>query len=103
MLTIHLNPDEISVEIVTNQGGGRFRLGTANLEAAVGQTSLVPYAEVLAAVLDGNHLISVRGDIAEECWRICEPVIEAWRSGAVPMDEYPAGSGGPEHWPGAAG
>ena len=103
VLTIHLNPDEISVEIVTNQGGGRFRLGTANLEAAVGQTSLVPYAEVLAAVLDGNHLISVRGDIAEECWRICEPVIEAWRSGAVPMDEYPAGSGGPQHWQGAAG
>lgn len=26
---------------------------------------------------------------------------EAWREGTVPMDEYPAGSGGPAHWPGA--
>ncbi len=102
VLTINLNPDTISVEIVTNQGGGRFRLGTEKLEAAVGKTSHTPYAEVLAAILDGNHLISVRGDLAEECWRICEPVINAWRSGAVPMDEYPAGSGGPPHWPGAA-
>lgn len=100
VLAINLNPDEIRMEIVTNQGGGRFRLGTASLEAAVGQTSLTPYAEVLAAVLDGNHLISVRGDLAEECWRICEPVLEAWRSGAVPMEEYPAGSSGPQHWPG---
>lgn len=101
VLAIDLNPDEISVEIVTNQGGGRFRLGTVNLEAAVGKTSLAPYAEVLAAVLDGNRLISVRGDIAEECWRICAPVLDAWRADAVPMDEYPAGSGGPSHWPGA--
>lgn len=31
VVTIDLNPDEISVEIVTNQGGGRFRLGTAQL------------------------------------------------------------------------
>lgn len=100
VFTIHLNPDEITVEIVTNQGGGRFRLGTAQLEAAVGETSLAPYAEVLAAVLDDNRLISVRGDLAEECWRICEPVLEAWRSGAVPLDEYPAGSTGPAHWSG---
>lgn len=101
VLTINLNPDTISVEIVTNQGGGRFRLGTASLEAAVGQTSLAPYAEVLAAILDGNHLIAVRGDLAEECWRICEPVLDTWRAGAVPLEEYPAGSGGPPHWPGA--
>lgn len=99
VLTINLNPDEISVEIVTNQGGGRFRLGTAELDAALGPASHGPYAEVLAAILDGNHLISVRGDLAEECWRICEPVLAAWRAGTVPMDEYPAGSAGPAHWP----
>lgn len=98
VVTIDLNPDEISVEIVTNQGGGRFRLGTAQLEAAVGQTAMAPYAEVIAAILQGNRLISVRADLAEECWRICEPIIEAWRAGQVPMDEYPAGTGGPAHW-----
>lgn len=100
VITINLNPDEIRAEIATNQGGGRFRLGTEILEAAVGQTSLAPYAEVLAAVLDDNRLISVRADLAEECWRICEPVLDAWRYGAVPLDEYPAGSGGPGHWSG---
>lgn len=99
MLTIDLTPDEISVQIVTNQGGSHFRLGTVGLEAAVGEKALAPYAEVLAAILDGNPLISVRGDLAEECWRICDPVLEAWRSGGVPMDEYAAGTGGPDWWP----
>ena len=27
------------------------------------------YGEVLAGVLDGDPLLSVRGDTAEECWR----------------------------------
>ncbi|HZK05229.1 MAG TPA: glucose-6-phosphate dehydrogenase [Actinomycetaceae bacterium] len=97
-LTINLNPDEISVRIVTNQGGSKFRLGTADLDAALGEKALAPYSEVLAAILDGNHMIAVRGDIAEECWRICEPILEAWSKGEVPIEEYPAGSTGPEGW-----
>lgn len=99
VLTIDLTPDEISVQIVTNQGGGHFRLGTVELQAAVGERALAPYSEVLAAILDDNPLISVRGDLAEECWRICDPVLEAWRDHRVPLDEYPAGGDGPEGWP----
>jgi glucose-6-phosphate 1-dehydrogenase len=42
-----------------------------------------------------DPMLSVRGDSAEQCWRIVQPVIDAWRSGAVLMEEYPAGSSGP--------
>ena len=35
---------------------------------------------------------------AEECWRIVDPVLQAWREGKVPMDEYAAGSDGPANW-----
>ena len=41
---------------------------------------------------------AVAGEVAEECWRIVEPVLAAWREGAVPLEEYPAGSNGPEGW-----
>jgi glucose-6-phosphate 1-dehydrogenase len=40
-------------------------------------------------------VLSVRGDVAVDCWRIVEPVIEAWRRDEVPLEEYPAGSDGP--------
>jgi glucose-6-phosphate 1-dehydrogenase len=38
---------------------------------------------------------AVRGDEAEESWRIVEPVLAAWSKDLVPLQEYPAGSHGP--------
>jgi glucose-6-phosphate 1-dehydrogenase len=46
-------------------------------------------------VLKGEPLLSVRDDMAVDCWRVIEPVQEAWRSDRVPLEEYPAGSTGP--------
>jgi glucose-6-phosphate 1-dehydrogenase len=43
--------------------------------------------------------LSVRGDASVESWRIVEPVLAAWRTGTVPLDDYPAGSSGPDGWP----
>ena len=54
--------------------------------------------KVLRGILDGDPLLSVRADMAEECWRIVEPVIRAWRNDEVPLEEYPAGSLGPKGW-----
>ena len=54
---------------------------------------------MLKGVLDGDPTLSVRGDMAEECWRIIEPVLEAWRADRVPLDEYEAGGPGPGNWP----
>ena len=49
-------------------------------------------------ILAGDPLLTVRGDVAEECWRILEPVVEAWQNGSVEMHEYRAGSTGPTNW-----
>jgi glucose-6-phosphate 1-dehydrogenase len=58
-------------------------------------TQLPAYAQVLLDLLSGGSTLSVRGDEAEESWRVVMPVIEAWRSNGVPLEEYPAGSNGP--------
>ena len=49
-------------------------------------------------MLAGDPTLSVRGDTAEECWRIVEPVLAAWAAGEVPLEEYAAGSAGPGGW-----
>ena len=49
-------------------------------------------------ILDGDAMLSVRGDAAEECWRIVQPIRDAWRRGDVPLEDYPAGSDGPPEW-----
>jgi len=46
-------------------------------------------------ILEGNSALSIRGDEAEEAWRVLTPVLQAWADGLVPLQEYPAGSDGP--------
>jgi glucose-6-phosphate 1-dehydrogenase len=58
-------------------------------------SDLPPYGRVLLDLLDGGSTLSVRGDEAEEAWRVVEPVLAAWREDRVPLEEYPAGSAGP--------
>jgi glucose-6-phosphate 1-dehydrogenase len=67
------------------------------LSTEFGRGELPAYGEVLAGVLEGDPLLSVRGDAVEECWRVVAPVLAAWADGEVPLEEYPAGSAGPRH------
>jgi glucose-6-phosphate 1-dehydrogenase len=53
------------------------------------------YPSVLLDLLSGGNSLSVRGDEAEEAWRIVDPVLDAWRDDRVPMRDYAAGSDGP--------
>jgi glucose-6-phosphate 1-dehydrogenase len=53
------------------------------------------YAHVLREVLTGASTLSVRGQEAEEAWRIVTPVLQAWAEQRVALEEYPAGSEGP--------
>jgi glucose-6-phosphate 1-dehydrogenase len=58
-------------------------------------SDLPPYGHVLLDLLGGGSTLSVRGDGAEQAWRVVEPVLAAWRQNRVPLEEYPAGSDGP--------
>lgn len=57
---------------------------------------LPPYGRLLLDVLTGNPALSIRGDEAEEAWRVVAPVLSAWSRNLVPLEGYPAGSEGPE-------
>ena len=65
------------------------------LDAEQPLPELPAYSRVLMDVLTGNSALSIRGDEAEESWRVLTPVLQAWADGRVPMEEYPAGSDGP--------
>ncbi|AZG47603.1 glucose-6-phosphate dehydrogenase [Gordonia insulae] len=92
-------PDTMSLQVNVHDGTHPFDLRGATLDADLGQGSVHAYAEVLSGILDGDATLAVRGDSAEQCWRIVAPIIEAWKSDQVPLDEYPAGSSGPSGWP----
>jgi glucose-6-phosphate 1-dehydrogenase len=98
VLRFSLGPDRMALELNVNGEEDPFELERASLLADLGEGGLKAYTEVLSGILDGDAILSVRGDAAEQCWRIVQPVIDAWRSGAVPIDEYAAGTDGPAAW-----
>lgn len=97
-LHIGFGPETLTLDLDVNGPGDLFTLDRVHLEAALASDPLLPYGEVLDGVLSADPLLSVRGDTAEECWRIVEPAFAAWKSNDVPMEEYAAGTNGPADW-----
>jgi glucose-6-phosphate 1-dehydrogenase len=95
---LSMGPDRMALEMNINGPNDPLVLDRVILDTDLNPGRLPAYGEVLAGVLDGDPTLSVRGDTAEECWRIVDPVLQAWREGKVPMDEYAAGSDGPANW-----
>jgi glucose-6-phosphate 1-dehydrogenase len=97
-IRLSLSPEHMSIDLDINGAGDPFDLDRVTLETAFADGQLSAYGEVLAGILSGDDTLSVRGDLAEQCWRIVDAVLASWRTGEVPLDEYPAGSGGPPSW-----
>ncbi|WP_150306876.1 glucose-6-phosphate dehydrogenase [Planctomonas psychrotolerans] len=98
-LRILLAPDEMALEINVNGPGDPDTIDRVQLDVEFQPGNLSAYGEVLQSIVLGDPTLSVRGDTAEACWRIVDPVLEAWRADRVPLDTYPAGSVGPDSWP----
>jgi glucose-6-phosphate 1-dehydrogenase len=92
-----LNGD-VDLDLFVNSADDTDRLERVQLEARPGEAELDAYGQVLAGILAHDRLLSVRGDIAEQCWRIVTPVLNAWAAGETPLEEYEAGSAGPADW-----
>ena len=94
-LRLSLDPDQITLDINVNGPGDPLDLEPTALTLSMPDHELGPYALLLADIFRGDPTLSIRGDEAEESWRIVEPVLAAWRSGFEPLRPYPAGSHGP--------
>lgn len=97
-LRISLSPDDISLDLNINGQGDPFTIDRVVLSTEFGAGELGPYGEVLSGLLGSDPTLSVRADEIEECWRIVEPVLAAWKKDAVKLESYPAGSAGPASW-----
>ena len=90
-----MGPDRMVLDLALNGAGDPFRLEAAALELTLAPQDLSPHARLLVEALEGDPALSIRGDEAEEFWRIVEPIIEEWSRGRPPLVTYPAGSQGP--------
>jgi glucose-6-phosphate 1-dehydrogenase len=94
VLRFGLEPEGLTVDL-TGIGARAHALVPLELTARIDRPELPAYGRLLLDVLNGNAALSIRGDEAEESWRVVAPVLSAWSKDLVPLLEYPAGSAGP--------
>lgn len=93
------DPETLSLELTGTGPGPSLGLTPLTLHARLEPPVLPAYGRLLLDVLEGDPTLSIRGDEAEESWRIVDPVVAAWSRDLVPLEEYPAGSEGPSQGP----
>lgn len=98
-LRLGIGSRHLAIDLNVNGAGDPFTLDPTTLEGAYERGDLLEYGQVLRGVLSDDPQLSVGADAAVESWRIVEPVLTAWHGGAVALEEYDAGTGGPQGWP----
>ena len=83
------------VRLATTLNAPDRQAQSRELELYSTESRRTPYANLLLEMLRGDPTLLIRGDEAEEAWRIIDPVVKAWTAGDVPMQEYPAGAAPP--------
>jgi len=95
LLRFELDPEGLSLELTGTGPGATMSLVPLVLSAEMKPPELPEYARILLDVLCGEATLSIRGDEAEEAWRVVTPVLEGWSRDLAPLEEYAAGSDGP--------
>src|SRR5215469_9519934 len=93
-LSFGLDPENLRLEL-TGIGANARTLAPLTMTARQQPPALPAYGRLLHDVLTGDAALSIRGDEAEQSWRVVAPVLSAWAKDLVPLGEYPAGSDGP--------
>ncbi|MBO0746640.1 MAG: glucose-6-phosphate dehydrogenase, partial [Candidatus Dormibacteraeota bacterium] len=99
VLRFGLDPETLDLELTGAGPGPSLELTPLTLRAQLPPALLPAYGRLLLDVLNDDPTLSIRGDEAEESWRIVDPVVAAWSRNLVPLEEYPAGSEGPARKP----
>ena len=92
---LRLGLTEPYVRLATTLNGPGRTAESRELQARSTPPRFTAYAHLMLDMLNSDPMLFIRGDEAEEAWRIVNPVMNAWTAGDVPMQEYPAGQAPP--------
>lgn len=90
--------DKIAIDVNVADHGDPDALQQVRLTSALSPSRLTPYARIVKAIVTDDHDVEVPAGAPERAWAIMQPVLDAFSSGDVPLDEYEAGSHGPQEW-----
>lgn len=83
------------VRLSTTLNGPDKHAEGRDLELRATASRRTAYANLMLNMLHNDPMLFIRGDEAEESWRIIDPVMRSWSAGEVAMQEYAAGTAPP--------
>jgi glucose-6-phosphate 1-dehydrogenase len=90
-----VGPTKPCVRLSTTLNAPGRTAGIRQLETRPAPPRFTACAHLIPDMLHSNPMLFIRGDEAEEAWRIIDPVMNAWSAGNVPLQDYPAGQAPP--------
>ena len=102
VLVIRIQPDEgISLRMEAKMPGTSFRIQPVKMDfhygTSFGKASPEAYERLLLDAMSGDATLFARCDEVEQAWEFIDRIESAWREAeASPLEQYPAGSWGPD-------
>jgi glucose-6-phosphate 1-dehydrogenase len=99
-LTLRIQPDEgISLGFGAKVPGPTFKVSSVQMDFLYSEafTEKPPdaYERLLLDAMLGDPMLFIRADEVDHAWMIVDPILDAFKSDAVPLCVYPSGSFGP--------
>jgi len=100
-LILTVQPNEgVTLQLGAKIPGTRMSIRPVNMEFLYGTSFLSQspeaYERLITDAMRGDPTLFTRNDEVEAQWRICDPILNAWKQEGGPLASYPAGSQGPE-------
>jgi glucose-6-phosphate 1-dehydrogenase len=100
VLVVRVQPnDGITLRFGAKVPGQDFKVRTVDMDftyaEAFSEESPDAYERLLLDALIGDPTLFIRADEVRNAWRICDPILAAWRNGRPALTEYEPGTWGP--------
>lgn len=97
-LRLNFEDDNVLMEVNATDPSNRDALQRVTFHTKLIPSTLSAYGRVVQGLVRRSRATELHAQSPVRAWEIMKPVFEAFTNGTVPLEEYPAGSSGPEGW-----
>lgn len=97
-LRLHFEDDQVLMEVNVADPASPESLQRATFHTRLMPSRLSAYGRVARGLVTRSGATELHAESPARAWEILQPVFDAFAAGTVPLEEYPAGSSGPEGW-----
>lgn len=97
-LRLDFRRDSVLMEVNVSDPGHPENLQRATFHTHLMPSRLSAYGRVVRGLVRRTGLTELHADSPVRAWEILQPMFDAFADGLIPLEEYAAGSSGPEGW-----